>query len=286
MEIINSSIEWCQERQEITITGIKKVSKYDIQCILSRNPRRFVVNMLNEDSIAVLEKIKEKTDIPYLEINHIRNGGDNLINGLPAGIMRLKIGYDAWNKDIRNLPGTLRELHMSCFSVDDCQNLPHGLEFLDLILETSNVDLSNLPSSIKTLFIYSEYYEINLSCIPSSIKSLDLHCNDSNIIDDEPLEHIQHLSITCMSYSNYGSNSIVSGPIIKILNKFSNCKELQINLDEYQNIEDTLEAIPKSVNKITLGLKYLKDSNKSVFIKDAIIKYHREHPEKEIIVQD
>jgi|688.fasta_scaffold618165_2 hypothetical protein len=173
MEIINSSIEWCQDNYEITITGRKKVSKYDLQCILSRNPKRFVVHMLNEESLKVLAQIKEKIDIPYLEINNIGRDnlgeGDNLINSLPNGIITLNIGFNCWNKKIYNLPNSLKSLTMFCNNVDDCMNLPHGLETLKLCIEANDINLSNLPPSIKTLKLLNDGYRVNLDSIPREI---------------------------------------------------------------------------------------------------------------------
>lgn len=112
--------------------------------------------MLNEESLKVLEKIKAKIDIPYLQINNITADGDNLINSLPNGIITLNIGYNCWNKKIYNLPNSLKSLSMCCYSNDDCCNLPHGLENLTLFIEAYDIDLSNLPTSIKTLTILNQ----------------------------------------------------------------------------------------------------------------------------------
>ena len=195
MEIINSSIEWCQDNYEIIITNRKKVSKYDLQCILSRNPKRFVINMLNEESLAVLAQIKEKIDIPYLQINNIRDGGDNLINSLPNGINELNIGYNAWNKNIYNLPNSLKSLEMFCYNINDCMNLPHGLENLILYIEVNELNLSNLPPSLVNLTLCIEVNELNLSNLPPSIKTLKL-LNDGyrGNLDSIPREILPALS--------------------------------------------------------------------------------------------
>ena len=195
MEIINSSIEWCQDNYEIIITNLKKVSKYDLQCILSRNPKRFVINMLNEESLAVLAQIKEKIDIPYLQINNIRDGGDNLINSLPNGINELNIGYNVWNKNIYNLPNSLKSLEMFCYNINVCMNLPHGLENLILYIEVNELNLSNLPPSLVNLTLCIEVNELNLSNLPPSIKTLKL-LNDGyrGNLDSIPREILPALS--------------------------------------------------------------------------------------------
>lgn len=179
MEIINNSIEWrkgsgcihipCKDNYEIIITGISKVSNYDLQCILSRNQNRFVVNMLNKESLEVLEKIKAKRDIHYLQINTIGFDSDNLINSLPNGIITLHIGYNCWNKKIYNLPNSLKSLVMYCHTNDDCCNLPHGLEHLTLGITVDDIDLSNLPSSIKYLKLLNVFNHINLDNVCKSI---------------------------------------------------------------------------------------------------------------------
>jgi hypothetical protein len=195
MEIINSSIEWCQDNYEITITDRKKVSKYDLQCILSRNPKRFVVDMLNEESLKVLAQIKEKIDIPYLEINNIRDCGDNLINSLPNGINTLNIGFNAWNKKIYNLPNSLKSLTMFCYNVDDCMNLPHGLETLKICIEVNDINLSNLPPSLVNLTLCIEVNDINLSNLPLSIKTLKLLNDGYRVnLDSIPREILPALS--------------------------------------------------------------------------------------------
>jgi hypothetical protein len=283
MEIINNSIHWVQETGEILITGIKKVSNYDLQCILSRNPRRFIVNTLDENSLAVLEKIKKKTDIPYLEIHHIRNGGDNLINCLPNGIAVLHIGYNVWNKDIQNLPNSLIELDIWCYSIFDCMHLPHGLEILKIAIEISNLDLSNLPSSIKKLVLYCNNFAIDLSSIPRSIEFLELiDCNDSNDSNDSKiinndyavLDHILILNIR---------NKTEDGSITKLLenlsNKITNCNELYLEIYHDISLKE-LNLIPEKILKITLELRYKDEKG----LKDLFIKYARDYPGKEIII--
>ena len=179
MEIINNSIEWrkgsgyihipCKDNYEIIITGHSKVSNYDLQCILSRNQNRIVVNMLNKESLEVLEKIKAKRDIHYLQINTIGFDSDNLINSLPNGIITLHIGYNCWNKKIYNLPNSLKSLVMYCHTNDDCCNLPHGIEYLTLGITVDDIDLSNLPSSIKHLKLLNVFNQINLDNVCKSI---------------------------------------------------------------------------------------------------------------------
>jgi hypothetical protein len=193
MEIINSSIEWCQDNYEIIITGRKKVSKYDLQCILSRNPKRFVIRMLNEESLEVLYKIKKKIDIPYLQIDNIR--ADNLINSLPNGITTLTIGYDCWNKKIYNLPNSLKSLQMLCYYVNDCVYLPHGLENLTLEIVSHDINLSNLPSSLVNLTLHIKVHDLNLSNLPLSIKTLKLLNAGNRVnLDSIPREILPALS--------------------------------------------------------------------------------------------
>lgn len=241
MEIINNHIEWNEEDKTITIR--KRLCKYDIQCILSKNPRRFVIDVLDNDSLAALKNIRKKIDIPYLQINNIARECDNLINCLPNGIDILNIGYNCWNKKINNLPNSLKSLTMFCNTYEDCLNLPHGIENLTIGLETTTINLSNLSSSIKSFKLINDGFDIDINCIPKSINTLILfNCYDSCIPIENTLEQVQYL---CIKNNNPWSVS-------QVLKKFNNCIDLKLDLLDYN--DELLSSISSTVKKITFEL--------------------------------
>lgn len=274
MEIINDHIKWNEEDKTITIR--KRLCKSDIQCILFRNPKRFIIDILNKESLTVIKNIRKKINIPYLLINNIARDCDNLINGLPDGINTLILEYRCWNKKISNLPNSLKTLSMFCYTNEDCQNLPHGIENLNIgIGFNTTIDLSNLPSSIKNLTLQNYEFKIDINCIPKSINILTLiNCYDSCIPIENNIEQIHKLSIK-------NNNSL---PILQILKKFNNCIDLSLNLLDFD--DELLNSISSTIKKITFVLENINYCESKIYYKNIIFEYAKSNPEKEIIILD
>ena len=278
MEIISRNIEWNEDSNEFIITGRGRISEYDIKCALSRNPSCFVIRLLNPHSLDGLKRIKEKTDIPYLYINNIANGSQELISTLPNGMVRLMIGYNAWYRKIENLPPSVLHLELFTYRVDDCSNLNHGLEKLSIYAEISGVDMTLLPSTLKSLYLRMADYWINLDGLVESIETLKLEIfTAESIKGDQPLPHVKKLIIngTC------NNSNLKRQALSNLFSRFPNCTELHLQIENYE--KELLSSIPSSVTNLWTHLGSFEYVS---YNKNNVLAWAKQNPQVKVTIPD
>lgn len=227
-------------------------------------------NENNENKLINLNNLPSNLESLEIFDSHKELGLDpQVFKNLPPKLKKLKI-YTCEDILLENLPNTLEELNISCFSNQKniLDYLPTSLKFLNIKLnkvfksvkdyldrnESTEINFDSLPPGLESLKIIGQY-DGELNCLPPNLKCLHIPPGYNREINNIP-ENLEELKIP-LKYE-FLNNFKFCNQLKKIIIGFSNKSHTQT----ISNVDLTL--IPDSIEEIEFGDDFNQSINKKL----------------------